>query len=161
MGCNIGHIFCGAMGYADDIILLAPTKSSLLKMLDIAETTAKIYDIIFNASKCKYMIFGMVADNINSFISFNNIEIQRSMSEPHLGNLLYWDNREKAINEAINMMYFRLNSLLSKFNFANIFTKYHLFKTYYMTIYGGQLWDYDGKHIKNCIPPGENVAAVF
>ena len=70
------------------------------------------------------------------------------MSESHLGNLLYSDNGEKAINEAINMMYFRLNSLLSKFNFANISTKYHLFKTYCMTKNGGQLWDYNGKHIE-------------
>ena len=35
MGCCIGQKFCGAAGYADDIILLCPTSSGLREMIDI------------------------------------------------------------------------------------------------------------------------------
>ena len=54
VGCHIGHVYTGAFGYADDIILLAPSKSALNRMLDIANDYAVSHDIIFNASKCKY-----------------------------------------------------------------------------------------------------------
>ena len=34
IGCHIGSHFCGAFGYADDIILLSPSVSGLQSMLD-------------------------------------------------------------------------------------------------------------------------------
>ena len=58
VGCHIGHVYTGAFGYADDIILLAPSKSALNRMLDIANDYAVSHDVIFNASKCKYLVFG-------------------------------------------------------------------------------------------------------
>ena len=33
IGCYIGQHFCGAAGYADDIILLCPTSSGLQKII--------------------------------------------------------------------------------------------------------------------------------
>jgi hypothetical protein len=47
-GCHIGHIFCGALGYADDVILLAPTLYSLRSMLQICENFSEEYDVLFN-----------------------------------------------------------------------------------------------------------------
>ena len=37
IGCYIGQHFCGAAVYADDIILLCPTSSGLLKMFGMCE----------------------------------------------------------------------------------------------------------------------------
>ena len=34
-GCMIGHKYCGAVGYADDISLVAPSIYALNKMCDI------------------------------------------------------------------------------------------------------------------------------
>ena len=96
VGCNIGHIFCGAMGYADDIILLAPTKSSLLKMLDIAETTAKIYDIIFNASKCKYMYLAwLLITSIH--LSLSIILKYRGVCRNHTSEIFYTQIMERKL----------------------------------------------------------------
>ena len=36
-GCYIGHIFYGALGYADDLSVLAPTAQGLARMLKICE----------------------------------------------------------------------------------------------------------------------------
>ena len=35
LGCHIGSLFCGVLGYADDVVILAPTLYSLMVMLDI------------------------------------------------------------------------------------------------------------------------------
>ena len=50
-GCNIGNYFVGALGYADDIVLLCPTKEGLRKMIKICEFYAAEHDLIFNGKK--------------------------------------------------------------------------------------------------------------
>ena len=42
-GCNWGHLFAGAVCYADDIVLLAPCPSALRILLNICSTYASIY----------------------------------------------------------------------------------------------------------------------
>jgi hypothetical protein len=37
VGCHIGHLFCGAFAYVDEVIILAPTICALNHMLKIAE----------------------------------------------------------------------------------------------------------------------------
>ena len=39
-GCHIGHHFVGALGYADDNILLSPTADGLMNMIKICEDYA-------------------------------------------------------------------------------------------------------------------------
>lgn len=58
IGCHIGHQFLGALGYADDIILLYPSVAGLKKMIKICEDYAEEHKILFNGSKSKYLIFG-------------------------------------------------------------------------------------------------------
>ncbi|CAL4163386.1 unnamed protein product, partial [Meganyctiphanes norvegica] len=53
IGCFIGHHFVGALGYADDIILLCPTFSGLKKMIKICEEYAEEHSILFNGNKSK------------------------------------------------------------------------------------------------------------
>ncbi len=33
--CMVGHLFCGALGYADDVSILAPSLYALRRMCDI------------------------------------------------------------------------------------------------------------------------------
>ena len=55
----IGFNFVGALAYADDIVLIAPTPSSALRqLLLICHMYAVEYDIMFNANKSKFMYFG-------------------------------------------------------------------------------------------------------
>jgi len=51
VGCFIGDYFVGALVYADDIVLLAPSASALRNMLAICDEYANDYCISFNASK--------------------------------------------------------------------------------------------------------------
>jgi len=53
IGCFIGSKFVGALAYADDIVLLAPSASVLRKMLAICDSYADDHHILFNAKKSK------------------------------------------------------------------------------------------------------------
>ena len=57
VGCHIGHLFAGALGYADDIVLMAPTKSALTRMLGIAAECAEDLSLKFNGTKSKYLLY--------------------------------------------------------------------------------------------------------
>ena len=56
-GFYTGQHFCGAAGYADDIILLCPTRSGLRKMIEVCEKYAKVHDVLFNRSKSKLLVY--------------------------------------------------------------------------------------------------------
>jgi len=55
-GCFMGSKFVGALVYADDIVLLAPSASVLRMMLVICDNCAKDYSISFNACKSKCLV---------------------------------------------------------------------------------------------------------
>ena len=59
IGCHIGHKFVGALGYADDIILLCPSVSGLRKMISTCVEYADKHNILFNGKKSKYLVFGI------------------------------------------------------------------------------------------------------
>ena len=56
-GCWLGNWFVAALGYADDVLLLAPTPRALRRMLSICEHFAKEYNVIFNCDKSKCLNF--------------------------------------------------------------------------------------------------------
>ena len=41
VGCHVGHVFAGALSYADDLTLLAPTRSAMNTMLRECEAFAR------------------------------------------------------------------------------------------------------------------------
>ena len=47
----------GALAYADDIALLAPTHSAMCRMLEICDNFATEFSVVFNAKKSKCMYF--------------------------------------------------------------------------------------------------------
>ena len=62
-GCYIGNYFAGAMGYADDLLMLCPSRKGLQEMINIAEKYAKDHKISFSThylpekSKTKGIVF--------------------------------------------------------------------------------------------------------
>ena len=62
IGCHIGHIFVGAFGYADDLILLCPSVVGLNKMIKICEDYANEHDILFNEKRVSILSL----DHINT-----------------------------------------------------------------------------------------------
>ena len=63
VGCHVGGVFCGVVGYADDLCLLAPSRSAMKTMLKICEDFAEKNNLEFSTdpnpdkskSKCIFM----------------------------------------------------------------------------------------------------------
>ena len=53
----MGDNLLGALGYADDIVLIAPSPSAMCKLLATRDGYASDYDIIFNVDKLKFIVF--------------------------------------------------------------------------------------------------------
>jgi hypothetical protein len=53
LGCHVGSFFVGALAYADDLVLLAPSASAMRRMLLICDDYAAQFNVVFNASKSK------------------------------------------------------------------------------------------------------------
>ena len=56
-GCFIGPHYYGALGYADDIVLLCPSVSGMNKMLNICSDYAERHSILFNTKKSQVIYF--------------------------------------------------------------------------------------------------------
>jgi hypothetical protein len=51
--------YCGALAYADDLVLLAPTQGAMRRMLAICDSFADEQALITNAKKSKWLLFGL------------------------------------------------------------------------------------------------------
>ena len=55
---KVSGVWCGALLYADDIVLIAESGEELQKMLDMVGRYAEIWKFRFNARKSKVMVVG-------------------------------------------------------------------------------------------------------
>ena len=49
VGCHIGDIFLGASGFADDIVLISPSRTAMKKMLAVCQKYAAENNLMFSA----------------------------------------------------------------------------------------------------------------
>ncbi len=59
--CMVGHLFCGALGYAGDVSILAPL-CVLRQMSDKCSDYGLEYNLQFNPAKCKPLNFSQQRD---------------------------------------------------------------------------------------------------
>ena len=148
IGCHIGKLFTGALAYADDVVLLAPSLSSLRKMLLVCEQFSDKFDIKFNFNKSKLIVYG---NNPAVNIMFKGNIIPMVQTEKHLGHLVgnYSDINKCKIVTACNQAVGKLNFILSQLSNCNPKIMYRLFKNYALFMYGSQLWNYSSDTINN------------
>ena len=115
VGCLVGECYVGALAYADDIVLLAPTADAMRHMLKICDIYASDYSIVFNASKSKCIFVQSCCDIASSFDHKSEFFIGGNLIEyvkqwPHLGHIVT-DSLEDAADIAS-----RQNSLCGQMN---------------------------------------------
>ena len=146
VGCHVGHVFAGSFAYADDILLLAPTRSSMEKLIKICESFSESYSISFNATKSRHIFFSKTNEKSQVCFKMQDSAIPTVLCEKHLGNLIGHNIFSKVIDDSVNNLYKNTNLLMSQFSKTNIDIKYRLFKSYCMSVYGSQLWDFSNKY---------------
>ena len=146
-GCHIGNTFVGSMSYADDVVLLSPTLSSLKQMLDISHEFGAVYDVRFNPDKYNLLHFSM-SDVAIDGLYFNNVYINCVKVLTHLGHYFGPQSEEVMFNEIFNKFIINVNSIISLFGKAHSNVKYSLFKSFCMALYGSSLWNFYSKGVR-------------
>ena len=143
IGCHINDVSVNHLQYADDSVILAPSPSGLQKLLNICESYAKDYDMIYNAKKTVCMCIKSKGS--------------RSMTVPEVildGNRLKWLTEHKYLGIYISntfaddcdirrqtkSVYAKGNILIRKFNNCTQEVKAQLFQSYCTNMYCGSLW---------------------
>ena len=94
-GCHLNGVYMGALSYADDITLIAPSIRGLNEMLKLCDNYATIYNVIFNSKKTVCIKFGNeVIRNEAAFL--NNQPLNWNEKVRHLGNVIDKDCTELA-----------------------------------------------------------------
>ena len=126
VGCYWGHLFAGAVCYADDIVLLAPCPSALRTLLSICSGYASSHGLEFNPSKSQLICFRQPSTRsfTNVSISLNGHLLHFSDEVTHLGHILTFNLNDKSdIIRATKDLNCKANYILSLFKSADPFVK--------------------------------------
>ena len=128
----------GALGYADDIVLLCPTKEGLRELIKICEKYAMDHDILFNGNKSKLLVFGSIT-NIQPCIYVNGVQVPVCGNAMHLGNFVS-NNISDCVDYGIGKFNSSFNYFMSSFGKCQSSVKNKLFIQYCTSFYGSQIW---------------------
>ena len=94
IGCHIHKLFLAIILFADDICLLAPTRSSLEKMIGLVSDYCSEYGLEFNPKKSKILVFSKSYVDLSSlspvYMAGRPIEYTRSIK--YLGTTILSDS---------------------------------------------------------------------
>lgn len=144
VGCFMGNMYAGAVGYADDVSLMAPSYPAAKKMLLICEQYAEEYHVIFNSTKSVLICYNV---DCQIELKLNNIMLERCDSAKHLGHYVGHDHDKINIKYACGKLFSSMNLLLSRFGGIYSETKYALFRTFCTSYYGCPLWNLESNKI--------------
>ena len=88
IGCHIADIFLGAILFADDLCLIAPTRGAMQRMLDMCHSYCTELCLLFNTKKSKSLIFGKANRSTPSLLFLNGESIEYVKEWRYLGALV-------------------------------------------------------------------------
>ena len=131
VGCFWKHHFVGAVCYADDVALLAPSPCALRLMLNRCYQFAQSHSLVFNADKTQLICFGSAAQ-FTPNIQFLGHSLKFCSSVlRHLGHVLSHDISDvpDIIGETKDLAK-KANYILHTFSCCDRFTKSTLFMSF-------------------------------
>ena len=142
-GCRVGSVYCGAMGYADDVVLLSPSLYSLRKQLETCSVYADEFNVQFNAGKSKLIVASTSprADSPDPQVQFMGGRIEVGKYGSHLGTTIGNTTPKAKIDAAVADFTARVNMMLRHFKWLRPAATYSLFQSHCMPLYGSVLWD--------------------
>ena len=145
MGCWVGSSFMGIIAYADDLIILAPRRDALQKMIRISDMFMREHRILFSTKKTKCMYFPNKNSDHKDTIEPIEIAGKKSpwvATAVHVGNTLHEDG---TMDQDIKVK--RAQFISDVQNVQQEFYKSHpevqskLTSLYCSSCYGSNTWD--------------------
>lgn len=146
IGCNLGGVFYNILGYADDIVLLAPSWAGLQYLLTMLSIGADIIDMSCNTDKTVCIIFQPVCKKkVIAYdfppLNISNTELKFVNEFKHLGHMINNDfNDNDDIKREIRNLFMRTNILKRRFAKCSPNVKRSLFVAYCMCLYDIGIW---------------------
>ena len=155
VGCNIGGEFLGAFGYADDVLLLAPSRQALQILLSICENFAESHSMLFSTdpdpakSKTKCLLFSrnIRADQVKK-VQLNGDSLPWVQTAKHLGNHLsskinlscYAPETKSDLLQKRAILFDKVHQIQQQFGYLNPRLVIKLLSIYSTTLYGSCMW---------------------
>ena len=161
-GCHIGGVFLGFLAYADDLVLLAPSRSSAASLLSICEKWSLEFGVKFstdpdvNKSKSKALLIGFSKKKkkMTVCLQLYGEELPIVSSFIHLGHLINDDASMTEDTRSKRMTYILKSvDLLETLPEACPEDLLHLNRLYCGDLYGSSIWDLKEKEtnkLMNC-----------
>ena len=137
VGCYLGHRFMGALSYADDVALIAPTITAARMMLRVCEDFASRYKVLFNAEKS--VLLRPVSPAEGELV-LNGRKIKENSSAIHLGTCIGANSSKANIQKAVSDLYCATNTVMSKFGHCSCIVLNKLFESFCTSFFGSPLW---------------------
>lgn len=144
VGCYVGNFYLGALCYADDLTLLAPSASAMRILLSTCEEYANEHAMSFNAVKSKCVLFKprMAATQDRPPFSIAGKSIDYTSSWPHLGNILNeTEDDHDCISARRVQLIGQVNNVLCTFGKLGPVTKNNLLYKLCSSFYGSVTWN--------------------
>ena len=151
VGCHIGGVWVGGAGYADDIILMAPSRTAMALMLEKCEKYAEDHNLIFSTdpnprkskTKCVFMTGTMKNVTYPVNLRLYNQDLPWVETATHLGHELHqlcdmsYDCKTKR-GQFIGTS----TDIRETFSFAHPDQVLNAVNIYASHFYGAMLWDF-------------------
>ena len=150
LGCSIGGCWFGACGYADDLIIMAPNREVLQRMLDICEDYAVDHNLTFSTdpvparskTKCIYFCGRPGHVRYPQPVQLGGKDLPWVESADHLGHCVsQMTNMEKDCQRARAIFIRKSLEIREQFSFANPENIMQAVQIFCMYAYGSKLWD--------------------
>ena len=162
LGCHIGNLYFGAFGYADDVILLSPSRKSLQLMLNICQDFAKEHSMQFSTdpdprkSKTKCLHFTL-HERVIKPLKLNDDDLPWVKKALHLGNTLTTEISKTLLQMKTSsdllqkraIFFENVHELKQAYGFYEPKVICEIIRIFGTSFYGSPLWDLTSEeHLK-------------
>ena len=154
VGCHVGGLYMGVVVYADDILLMAPTRGAMQSMLEICEAYAAKNNVMFSTdpdpakskTKCIFVCGNKKKLTRPAPLTLCGRELPWVSTATHLGHELS-ETGSMEYDAKVKRAIFidRSVEVRETFKFASPVEVLHALKVYCSSFYGCMLWDLDGE----------------
>ena len=167
LGCHIGNLFLASLFFADDIVLLAPTRSALQRMINSCHSYCNQYGLAFNAKKSKVMVFSRAAFDKEAIkpLNINGIPIDCVDQIKYLGTTITSNpSLSFSHEEDLRSFYRASNSVLNQISSANEPILMQLLYSHCVPCfsYAAAMKDYTSRQMNECtVAVNDAIRKIF
>ena len=154
IGCRVADVYMGAVGFCDDLLLLAPTRDGMQVMLDTCQRFASKFNLMFSTdpnpekSKTKCIFVCGRSKNLQkpAPLFLDGKVLPWVESAAHLGNVIHESGTMDKDAKMKRASFIRESTELREtFGFASPTEVLRSVKLYAGSHYGSMLWQFDGE----------------